>query len=623
MDAVGGGLRAGLDPVQEHDLTPHLFDGGFIVPAARQHLHEARQLVVVGGEEREGLHVVVQVLGDGPGEAHPVVGRGAASYLVQDDQRAFGRAVQNACRFGHLHHEGRLTTRQPVLGPDPREDAVDDAQGGLVGGDIGAGLGQQGDEGHLPEVDGLAGHVRARDDLEPRVPAHLGVVGDEGHLQVVLDDGMPPTGDPDAPPFHDFGATVAQFGRRGGERGDHIHDGYGARDLLQFRRRLLDGGANLGEDAPLDALHRVARPEHPRFVLLQLHRYVAGVVLERLAVLVAFGDRTRLLARYLYKVALSVPVAHLQSLQARLQALLGLEARQPMVGAVPELARLVELPRVAGAYDLTALLRDRSGDELPHPWRLLHGPQHPREQRGARRYRPQRLPEGSDLLQRASKREQIVGGGRKPYDASGDALHVGDATQMLAHILAQHVVSGEHGDGPETLPDAAYFQQRTLQPPPERGRASAAQRGEVLDQGPSGAGERRVPVDPVSLETGDPEVPLQGLLPRGGLERPARGRAHRGAHLRQSLGRGPLGDDDLARRPPLQLGRELLLGDFGARELPCRSLDDGYAGQAVPDHERGQVVGLPRGEDIVLDDGAGRQNAGDLTRELLGFRRID
>src|SRR5687768_2139884 len=126
---------------------------------------------------------------------------------------------------------------------------------------------------------------------------------------------------------------------------------------------------------------------------------------------------------------------------------------------------------------------------------------------------------------------------------------------MLAHIFAQHVVSGEHIDGPETLLDAAYFQQRTLQPAPERapahrragpvygldqvvqtkvaprsrvedhsrtgvvraeghhllGRVSATQRGEVLDQGPSSAGERRVPVDPVPLETGDPEVPLQRL----------------------------------------------------------------------------------------------------------------
>ena len=136
---------------------------------------------------------------------------------------------------------------------------------------------------------------------------------------------------------------------------------------------------------------------------------------------------------------------------------------------------------------------------------------------------------------------------------------------------------------------------------------------------PASAG---LPVEPVSLEAGDPEVPLQRLLSRGGLERPARGRADGGTHLRQSLGRGPLGDDHLARRPPLQLGGELLLRDLGARELSRRSLDDGYASQAVPDDERGQVVGLPGGEDVVLYDGAWRENSGDLTRELLGFRRV-
>src|SRR5215211_1706396 len=237
---------------------------------------------------------------------------------------------------------------------------------------------------------------------------------------------------------------------------------------------------------------------------------------------------------------------------------------------------------------------------------------------------------------------------------------------MLAHLLAQHVVSCEHVDGLETLPDAVHLQQRTLQPAPERAsahrragpvygldqlfqaqvaprrrvedhprarivrteghhllrRTSAAQRGQVLDQGTRRTGERRVPVDPVSFETGDPEVSLQRLLSCGGLERPARGGAHGGAYLRQSLGRGPLGDDDLARRPPLQLGGELFLGDLGARELSCRSLDDGYAGQAIPDDERGQVVGLPCGENVVLYDGARRQDAGDLTSELLGFRRV-
>src|SRR5919106_1393050 len=82
VDAVGGGLGAGLDAVEKDDLAAHLLDGRLVVRAAGQNLRKPCELVVVGRKERQGLHVVVQVLGDGPGEAHPVVGRGATPDLV-------------------------------------------------------------------------------------------------------------------------------------------------------------------------------------------------------------------------------------------------------------------------------------------------------------------------------------------------------------------------------------------------------------------------------------------------------------------------------------------------------------------------------------------------------------
>jgi len=53
VDAVGGGLGAPFDAVEKDDLTPHLLDGGLVVLAAGQEFGEARELVVVGGEERE------------------------------------------------------------------------------------------------------------------------------------------------------------------------------------------------------------------------------------------------------------------------------------------------------------------------------------------------------------------------------------------------------------------------------------------------------------------------------------------------------------------------------------------------------------------------------------------
>ena len=57
-------------------------------------------------------------------------------------------------------------------------------------------------------------------------------------------------------------------------------------------------------------------------------------------------------------------------------------------------------------------------------------------------------------------------------------------------------------------------------------------------------------------------------------------------------------------------------------ELPGRSLDDRYARHAVPDHERGQIIRMPGGEDVVLYDGARREDPGDLARKLLGLGRM-
>src|SRR3712207_3177466 len=76
VDAVGGGLGALLDPVQKDDLAAYLLDGGLLVATAREEVGKPRQLVVVGGKERQRLHVVVEVLRYSPREAHPIVGRG-------------------------------------------------------------------------------------------------------------------------------------------------------------------------------------------------------------------------------------------------------------------------------------------------------------------------------------------------------------------------------------------------------------------------------------------------------------------------------------------------------------------------------------------------------------------
>ncbi len=55
------------------------------------------------------------------------------------------------------------------------------------GGDEAAHLGHEGDEGHLPHVGGLAGHIGAGDDgHQVFPPVEQGVVGDKGHVLLQL-----------------------------------------------------------------------------------------------------------------------------------------------------------------------------------------------------------------------------------------------------------------------------------------------------------------------------------------------------------------------------------------------------------------------------------------------------
>src|SRR4051794_15988772 len=97
--------------------------------------------------------------------------------------------------------------------------------------------------------------------------------------------------------------------------------------------------------------------------------------------LVVRRDGVPLLARNLDEVALAVPVADLEGFEAALESLVGLEAGQPLVSAVTELASLVQRAGVAVADDLIRLLGDGRRYKFPDPRRLLHRCEHPGEQR--------------------------------------------------------------------------------------------------------------------------------------------------------------------------------------------------------------------------------------------------
>src|SRR5207245_8541237 len=90
----------------------------------RQLLGEGGQLVIVGSEESERakLRCLVEILEDRLSDTDPVVGAGATTHLVEDQQAAWRGMGQDVCRLHHFNHEGRQPARQLIVGADPGED---------------------------------------------------------------------------------------------------------------------------------------------------------------------------------------------------------------------------------------------------------------------------------------------------------------------------------------------------------------------------------------------------------------------------------------------------------------------------------------------------------------------
>ena len=97
------------------------------VEQPRHRLGELRQLVEMRGEQGAAAVDVVEPLDAGLRDRQAVVGRRAAADLVEDDEAALGRLVEDRRRLDHLDHEGRAPAREIVGRADAREQPVDDA----------------------------------------------------------------------------------------------------------------------------------------------------------------------------------------------------------------------------------------------------------------------------------------------------------------------------------------------------------------------------------------------------------------------------------------------------------------------------------------------------------------
>ena len=104
--------------------------------------------MVVGGEEGSGAAFRpfgVEVFNDGPGDGEAVVGTGAPSNFVENDEAAGTGIVQDVGGLVHFDHEGRVAAGQFVACADSGEDAIDKAETAALGGYPGTGLGHQDD----------------------------------------------------------------------------------------------------------------------------------------------------------------------------------------------------------------------------------------------------------------------------------------------------------------------------------------------------------------------------------------------------------------------------------------------------------------------------------------------
>ena len=357
LDAVGFVGGAGEDFAEEDDVVVPFADGDVVVFDGALGVGEVAELVVVGGEEGAGLDGVVEVFGDGPGDGEAVEGGGAAADFVEDDEGAVGGVVDDEGGLVHLDHEGGLALGEVVGGADPAEDAVDEADVGRLGGDEGADLGHEGDEGDLADVGRLAGHVGAGEDDEAgRFGIEQGVVGDELLVDHGLfEDGVAAVDDVEVAGFVEGGAGVLVALRGFGEAEEDVEGGEGVGGLLEGVEFCADRLAEFDELLVFELFGSFLGAEDLVFDFLEAGRDIALGVGHGLLALVVVGDLGEVGFCDFDEVAEDVVELDLEGIDAGALAFGGLEVGDPAFAVARGGAEFVEFGGVAVADDAAVL----------------------------------------------------------------------------------------------------------------------------------------------------------------------------------------------------------------------------------------------------------------------------
>ena len=350
-------------------------------------------------------------------------------------------------------------------------------------------MGHQRDEGDLPHVGALAGHVRPGDDEHPlAVAVHVGVVGHKALvLQGLLHHGMAAVEDVEGAVLGDGGphVVVLHGGLGEGEQGVQLLQG--CRRGLDVADFLRDAVAHLGEELALQPHALLLGADDALLDLLQLGGREALGVGQGLAAQVALGHHVQVGLGHLDHVAEHAVEADPQVADAGLLALALLQVQDPLLAVLGGGAELVEHGAVAVADD-AALGDDHRRVRVDRPLQQIgEGLQAGRVEavaqglhRGALGLGEQAADAGHPL-EGVAQREAVPRVEAAVADLREQALQVVHAAQLLREAAGEHPLAGELLHGAQARLDGVLALQGLLDP---RAQQPSAHGGGGLVQQP-------------------------------------------------------------------------------------------------------------------------------------------
>ena len=229
----------------------------------REKVGKLRQFVIMRGEKRTRVDVLLEMLDHRPSNGQTIEGSRAAADFIEKNKAGGCGVVENGRDFAHFHEERGAATREIIACADAREDAVGDGQLRLTRGDERADLGHQHNERRLAKIGRLAAHVRTGDEKKLLTTGlKAKVVGNKALAflpEKFLNHGMAASNDQKLTGGAEFRPGVSAIGSQLCERRQHIELRHGGSCAPQSRRLGGYRRTHVDKKLPLNLEHALIR----------------------------------------------------------------------------------------------------------------------------------------------------------------------------------------------------------------------------------------------------------------------------------------------------------------------------------------------------------------------------